>query len=170
MNKILSLMSLLIIVLVSCTRDADTLMSGNTPGVVSGSTTAARFNVLQSTDAIYLTAKINTNRIYQPMTVKITHWDYNNGHTPMIITGKDSFTIDRNQGMYIQNMRQTGFTYTGKMQVDIYSDSLSRLDYSRTVILTDSLGWTVNWDTTSTSQGGWVGGVNKIVDVLPKHY
>jgi len=167
MKKLFILLTTIIVVTLSaCQKQSELINPGRDTNTQSQ---ANRVNILQSPNTIYLTAKINTNQVYSPMTVKVIHWDYQNGHTPMVITGRDSFQIQSNSNSYIQHLRNTGFSYTGKMQVDIYSDSLNRLDYTRTVMLTDSLGWTINWDTTGSNQPGWVG-VNRIVDVLPKHY
>jgi hypothetical protein len=171
MKKLLTLMAVVLLGFTSCQKEtlnkpedkSNTNLDNIPPSIT------ARINILQQSQTVYFATKVNTNQVYEPMTVKIIHWDYNNGHTPMIVTGRDSFQINRMPGIYIQHMRNTGFTYTGNMEVKIYQDSLNLLKYSRTVMLTDSLGWTVNWDTTAHNQYGWVG-QNRIVDVLPKHY
>lgn len=129
----------------------------------------ARIHIPTQPQTVMFKTRVTTNQVYEPMTVKITHWDYQNGHTPMVITGRDSFTINRMPGVYLIHDKPTGFSYTGSMEVKIYQDSTNLLKYSRTVMLTDSLGWTVNWDTTANNQYGWVG-QNRIIDVIPKHY
>lgn len=129
----------------------------------------ARIHIPTQPQTVMFKTRVNTNQVYEPMTVKITHWVYQNGHTPMVIAGTTTRAIGRMPGVYLIHDIPTGFSYTGNMQVDIIQDSLNVIKYSRTVMLTDSLGWTVNWDTTANNQQGYVG-QNRIVDVIPKHY
>ena len=179
MKKLLSLMVMMSLVVMSCQKSSelskpeDNNSSGGNPVIVNLNSIppsiSARIHIPTQPQTVMFKTRVSTNTVYEPMTVKITHWDYQNGHTPMVITGRDSFIINRMPGVYLIHDRPTGFTYTGSMEVKIYQDSTNLLKYSRTVMLTDSLGWTVNWDTTANNQYGWVG-QNRIIDVLPKHY
>jgi hypothetical protein len=136
-------------------------------GTQPGSLSAQRINTVQN--PLQLAVQICGFRTFEPMTVKVIHWDYVNGHTPMVITGRDSFRITTNYPDVWVNRRFTGFTYTGKMQIEMWQDSLNLLKINETIMLTDSLGWTMNLDTTSVQHHGWVG-QNRVTSIVPKSY
>ena len=177
MKKLLTLMAVVLIGFTSCQKDSELRKpedNNNTVGDVVNLNSippsiSARIHIPTQPQTVMFKTRVNTNQVYEPMTVRITHWEYQNGHTPMVVTGVTTMPIGRMPDVYLIHDKPTGFTYTGNMQVDIIQDSLNVIKYSRTVMLTDSLGWTINWDTTATNQNGWVG-QNRIIDVIPKHY
>lgn len=168
-------MAVVFIGFTSCQKDSELtapaeeqqtiVRDGTQPGSLSAN---MRINTVQN--PLKLAVQISEYNQFEKMTVKLTKWDYNNGHTPMIITGTKTYNIrDIAINQFYMNRNYSDFSYTGAMQVDIIQDSLNLVKYTRTVMLTDSLGWTVNWDTTANNQQGYVG-QNRIVDVIPKHY
>lgn len=179
MKKLLSILAMLLIGFTACQKDSeitkpeDNNSSGGNPVVVNLNSIppsiSARIHIPTQPQTVMFKTRVSTNTVYEPMTVRITHWVYQNGHTPMVIAGTTTRSIGRMPGVYLIHDIPTGFSYTGNMQVDIIQDSLNLVKYTRTVMLTDSLGWTVNWDTTANNQQGYVG-QNRIVDVIPKHY
>lgn len=179
MKKLLSILAMLLIGFTACQKDSeitkpeDNNSSGGNPVIVNLNSIppsiTARIHIPTQPQTVMFKTRVSTNTVYEPMTVRITHWEYQNGRTPMIITGVTTMPIGRMPGVYLIHDIPTGFSYTGNMQVDIIQDSLNLVKYTRTVMLTDSLGWTVNWDTTANNQQGYVG-QNRIVDVIPKHY
>lgn len=176
MKKLLSLMVMMSLIVMSCQKEPELQKSedNNSGGTVVNLSSippsiSARIHIPTQPQTVMFKTRVSTNQVYEPMTVRITHWEYQNGHTPMVITGVTTMPISRMSGVYLIHDKPTGFTYTGNMQVDIIQDSLNVIKYSRTVMLTDSIGWTVNWDTTAYNQSGWVG-QNRIIDVIPKHY
>lgn len=177
MKKFLTLMAVVLIGFTSCQKDSelqkpeDNNSNGGTVVNLASipPSISARIHIPTQPQTVMFKTRVSTNTVYEPMTVRITHWVYQNGHTPMVIAGTTTRSIGRMPGIYLTHDKLTGFTYTGSMQVDIIQDSLNLVKYSKTVMLTDSLGWTVNWDTTANNQQGYVG-QNRIVDVIPKHY
>lgn len=137
-------------------------------GTQPGSLTSERINVVQN--PMQFAVQISEYNQFEKMIVKVTHWNYNNGHTPMIITNTKTYDItDSKPNQSYTNRNYTGFSYIGAMQVDIYRDTTQIPSYTRYVVLTDSVGWTINLDTAQVSQQGWVG-QNRISDVVPKSY
>ena len=168
-------MAVVFIGFTSCQKDSELtapaeeqqtiVRDGTQPGSLSAN---MRINTVQN--PLKLAVQISEYNQFEKMTVKLTKWDYNNGHTPMIITGTKTYNIrDIAINQFYMNRNYSDFSYTGAMQVDIYRDTTGALAYTRYMLLTDSTGWTVNLDTTATAQSGWVG-QNKIIDVIPKSY
>lgn len=147
---------MLVLALVSCQKEIET--------PEEFATRTNRVTRLTNDDKLAITVDFNFN----PVTsfVQIKRYDWVNGQ--QVLVDEVSPTIRYSSTVWSRNFTYTGFPYKGTVQV-VVKDSIGTAPiYEKWMNLTNQNGDVVNLDT-AFAKSGWAG-LNKILDVVPKHY
>jgi hypothetical protein len=162
--KTLFLMLVIAIGFTSCTKDKslnnDTVQQSD-----------QRLNIFSDVAAqgLKLGVSVTGSYRYKTLAVKVIHYDYYNGHMPLVPVDSTSYEITGYINSAWSDLHTTTIPYSGMMRVSVSeADSSNKYRYIRDVQLTDTAGYIVNKDTASVLSATI--GVCKINNVVPKSF